>query len=176
MAWWSRRPGAPDPDRDLVHLGEPLGDVSAFDPPAHDGPFGHDPVALQRLLQRSGPVYDDDGTQLLPLVPATLYLAGCHLAATLGQERDEGEVLAVVEHILTRPDVHQVLAELKDHDDVWPHADTLYVITTVPPVQVMAWFRPDQAERLGKKSPDLLRLQARSEVPIGFSVVQCWWD
>src|SRR5690606_29088890 len=132
-----------------------------------DGPGLHDPAALARLLDRAGARVDADGRPLLPTVAALPYLRACAPGAPGTQW------LPAVEYASTRRDVHQVLLELGPDPDAAP--DTLLVVTTVRPVQAMAWFRPDEVRRLDERAEHHRRLRYRSELPLGFSVLRCHW-
>jgi hypothetical protein len=98
---------------------------------------------------------------------------GCNLPAAVYPH----EFFEVFQKLRDRPDVADVLVEVKSWDDPedWPFSDTVWVITSLS--------RQDIQQRLGKRlRGDVLRVGWPEhpiecvEVPPGTRPIAVWWD
>jgi hypothetical protein len=97
---------------------------------------------------------------------------GCNLVPTPAPQ----EFHEALNRIAARPDVIDVRVQVAMFDDpAWPFSDTVWIITSAQPDEVIEWFdaaiRPDRCD---SGWPDYAIEPC--PVPAGMQAVQCWWD
>ena len=109
---------------------------------------------LERITERvtrNGDL-DADGTPV-PLLRLPEFFDGNDVDGSIGCNLDPmpspAEMRAVLEAILERPEVAEVLVQVSMFDDPdWPFSDTVWVMTAAPTADVEDWFpeqfRPDE--------------------------------
>ncbi len=82
----------------------------------------------------------------------------------------------MLQAIAQRPDVSDVRVQVTQFDTPeWPFSDTVYIMTTVEPDEVMSWFpptfKPDETWAGFAEQP-----YEPYTIPAGARPVGCWWD
>ena len=98
---------------------------------------------------------------------------GCNLIPT----PESAEFYELFKQIALRPEVADVLVQVTMFDnDEWPFSDTVWVITSATPEQVVEWFeeavRPDQCWQGWTDGFSFEPYQ----IPKGMYAIACWWD
>ncbi|HND65988.1 MAG TPA: hypothetical protein PL112_04305 [Candidatus Obscuribacter sp.] len=92
------------------------------------------------------------------------------------------EVYATYKAIRNRPDVADVRVEITQvdvYDDGtkdWPFSDSLWVVTSASPDQVMSWFNSNMAPDEVHQGWSSDRTLEPVEVPEGMHPILCWYD
>ncbi|HEX3652458.1 MAG TPA: hypothetical protein VHU18_06515 [Rhizomicrobium sp.] len=97
---------------------------------------------------------------------------GCNLEGPPSPSR----FYELFKQIAARPDVKDIRVQITMFDDPdWPFSDTVFVMTTADPEEVLSWFpeelKPDEVEigfRTDRYEP--------YDLPKGVQPIWCWWD
>jgi len=116
----------------------------------------------------------------MPLLTIDEFFEGNTVVGSLGcnlEAAPEPEVFyALFQKIAQRPDVKDIRVQITAFDDPdWPFSDTVYIMTTASPEEVLNWFpeelRPDETW-----AGFLDQAYEPYTVPAGVQPVACWWD
>lgn len=133
------------------------------------------------LFARIGEI--NDPAKPRPLVSLELFFEGNSDYGSIGYNLPDQPEPAVFYNLLKalrdRPDVHDVLIEVKDLEDVkgWPATDTMWFITTASPDDVRNWFPqalvPDDMVK-GFDGPH--QNIEPYDIPQGYTAIGAWYD
>lgn len=136
---------------------------------------------LQRITERVGRLgHPDDPDTPRPLLSVEDFFVGNTTTGSIGCNLESAPAPDVFHtlfnSILQRPDVSDIRVQVTMFDDPeWPFSDTVYVMTTATPEEVMSWFpealRPD--ETWAGFSDQAFEPY---DVPTGMHPIGCWWD
>jgi hypothetical protein len=135
---------------------------------------------LLKRINRNGDINNFDNPR--PLVTLEEFFEGNDDFASIGYNFNPPPgpqaLYKLFKHVRDRPDVADVLVEVKDHEDPegWPSSDTVWIVTSASPDEVQGWlgdqFRADEIlEGWGtslKREP--------YEVPVGMKAIGVWYD
>ena len=136
---------------------------------------------LQRITERVGRLgHPDDPDTTRPLLSVEDFFVGNITTGSIGCNLESAPAPdvfhALFNSILQRPEVSDVRVQITMFDDPeGPVSDTVYVMTTATPEEVMSWFpealRPD--ETWAGFSDQAFEPY---DVPAGMHPIGCWWD
>ena len=139
--------------------------------------------ALQRITER---VYrNGDPNEVAtprPLLTIEEFFEGNTDAGSIGcniypEPPAPEQFYAFFQRIAARADVKDIRVRVTDvNEGEWPFADTVYVMTSASPNEVMSWFddamKPDETWE-GFRADEAYEPYV---VPQGVRAVACWWD
>jgi hypothetical protein len=137
---------------------------------------------LQRITERLNRVGDvNDPATPRPLLTLAEFFEGNDKVGSIGCNLPSiptpSELYELFKYIAARPEVADVRVQVTMFDvPEWPFSDTIWVITSASPEEVVDWFdeeiRPDDCSR-GWTEGVAFEPYA---LPPGMHPVACWWD
>ena len=137
---------------------------------------------LERVTARVNRLGDVNqrGTQL-PMLTIAEFFDGNEVSGSIGcnllGSPPPSVMRALCEKIAARDEVKDVRVVVTQFDDPdWPFSDTIFVMTTAEPDEVLSWFPDELApdEVLDRPLDD--NAFESYEVPEGTKAILCWWD
>jgi hypothetical protein len=137
---------------------------------------------LERItarVNRNGDV--NDPTTPHPLLTLAEFFDGNQVAGSIGcnltPTPTPAEFYELFKGIAARPDVADIRVQVSMFDDPeWPFSDTVWIITSAEPEQVVTWFteemRPDECSSGWSESA----MTEFCPIPTGMQPIACWWD
>jgi len=122
----------------------------------------------------------DDAATPRPLLTVDEFFQGNtvvgSIGCNLGSAPAPDEFHSLFRAMAQRPEVKDIRIQITAFDDPeWPFSDTVYIMTSATPEQVMAWFpehlRPDETWAGFADRP-----YEPYQLPSGVQAVACWWD
>ncbi len=146
--------------------------------------MNHDQKARLALIDHALELGLDGGASRYPLVSLESYFTGNNdpgawFAPNLPDHPGAPVLFKSLQRLCAAPEVDEILVEIKevepDDPEAWPFADTIYLVTSLPPDEVVRRLEPwppDEAEEgyLGSAPPGAV------EPPPGYRVVAAFWD
>lgn len=137
---------------------------------------------LERITERVSRHGDvNDPTTPRPLLTLAEFFEGNNVVGSIGcnlaSTPEPSEFYDLFKRIAARPEVADVRVQVTMFDDpAWPFSDTVWVITSASPEEVVQWFdeemRPDE---YGRGWTEGVKFEPCS-IPPGMHPVVCFWD
>jgi hypothetical protein len=131
----------------------------------------------ERVMRNGRP--DTSGTPI-PLLSIQEFFEGNEVVGSIGCNLEGAPspclFYELFKQFAARPEVKDIRVQITMFDDPeWPFSDTVFVMTSAGPEEVMSWFpeelKPDEVEigfRNGRYEP--------YDLPQGAQPISCWWD
>ncbi len=101
---------------------------------------------------------------------------GCNIIPRLGPQY----FYIVLKEIRERPDVQDVLVEIRDTNEndpdpfMWPFSDQIYILTNASHEEVVKWLAPLQPDEV---EPTYINIRVQSiGLESGMGIYRVWWD
>jgi hypothetical protein len=137
---------------------------------------------LERITERVSRHGDVNlETTMRPILTLAEFFEGNDVSGTIGCNLDpqptSSEFYQLLKAIAARPNVADVRVVITQFDvPEWPFSDTVWVVTSAPPMEVASWF--DEAVRPSECWAGWYEDEPTEhyDIPAGMKVVTCQWD
>jgi hypothetical protein len=137
---------------------------------------------LQRISERVNRLGSPDSVETpRPLLTLEEFFEGNECVGSIGCNLPDTptpqQMYLVLKAIRARPDVQDVRVQVTAFDDPdWPFSDTVHIMTSASAEEVVSWFEEDLAPSDVWDGFQQGQTYEPYSVPVGSTVVTCWWD